>query len=257
MNQGEMTMLDKYSALPRDTTAEMIECYIMENNMKPKDRLPAERRLCEMWHISRNTLRSAIRKLTMEGKVYSLVGSGTYVAPPKFVRKLQDIENLGMKSIVRNSGRKIRTDLLSVSTIECTKQISKRLHVPLGRKIFVLSRLRSIDATPSWTETSYLDYERFPDIEKYNFTEQSLYHIMETVFGVKVIQGKQKISITYTTKEEAELLVIPEETAVFYVSGIACDSAGNPVEYYRSIVRSDQVRFFSVLQQTVKNDMDM
>ncbi|MDD3206240.1 MAG: GntR family transcriptional regulator [Lachnospiraceae bacterium] len=249
-------MQSEYREKPRVILGEMLECYIKENHMMPHDKLPAERKLCEMWDVSRSTLRKAIKKLEIEGKLYSLEGSGTYVASPKFVRNLQDIENLGMQSRAEKYGRNITTVLLSSSVIESTKQISMRLHVPLGHKIFVISRLRMVDEKPGWIETSYLDGKRFQDIEKYDFTSASLYHLIENIYEIKLTQGWQKISITYTTKEESEILQIPEETAVIYVSSIVCGSDGEPVEYCRSTVRSDKVCFLSKLRQIPKVQSD-
>ncbi|XCP85396.1 GntR family transcriptional regulator [Roseburia hominis] len=245
-------MQSEYRGKPRDIAVELLECYIKENHMKPHDRLPAERRMCEMWDISRTTLRKAVRKLEIEGKVYSVVGSGTYVSPPKYVRNLQDIESLGMKRKAQESGRKITAVLVSSSVIECTKQISMKLHVPLGHKIFVISRLRLVDDSPGWIETSYLDAGRFRGIEEHDFTQESLYHVIENIYGTKLTQGQQKVSITYTTKKESELLRIPEETAVIYVSGVICGSDGEPVEYCRSVVRADKICFMSILKQIPK-----
>lgn len=245
-------MQSEYRGKPRDIAVELLECYIKENHMSPHDRLPSERKLCEMWDISRTTLRKAVKKLEVEGKVYSMAGSGTYVSPPKYVRNLQDIESLGMNRKAQESGRKISAVLLSSSVIECTKQISIKLHVPLGHKIFVISRLRLVDGNPGWIETSYLDAKHFYGIEKHDFTQESLYDVIENVYGTKLTQGRQNISITYTTKQESEVLEIPEGTAVIYVSGVICRSDGEPVEYCRSVVRADQICFMSRLKQIPK-----
>ena len=247
-------MQSEYRGKPRDIAVELLECYIKENHMSPNERLPSERKLCEMWNISRTTLRKAMKKLEIEGKLFSLVGSGTYVSPPKYVRNLQDIESLGMNRKAQESGGRISAVLLSSSVIESTKQISLELHVPLGRKIFVISRLRLVDDNPGWIETSYLDAERFRDIEKHDFTQESLYHVIENLYETKLTQGRQKISITYTTKEESDLLEIPEKTAVIYVSGVICGSDGEPVEYCRSVVRADKICFVSRLKQIPKKD---
>ena len=46
------------------------------------DRLPPERRLAEMFSVSRNTVREAIRALSEQGQLESRQGSGTYVSDP-------------------------------------------------------------------------------------------------------------------------------------------------------------------------------
>ena len=46
-----------------------------------------------MWGLNRATLRAALRRLIELGRIYSLKGSGTYVAPPKLERNLQDAKS--------------------------------------------------------------------------------------------------------------------------------------------------------------------
>lgn len=65
---------------PRDEAIEKIENYIIHNHLKPGDRLPSERSMCDMWDFNRSTLRSAIKQLILEGKIYNKNGSGTYVS---------------------------------------------------------------------------------------------------------------------------------------------------------------------------------
>ena len=66
-----------------DYAAEQIENYIAIHNLKPHDRLPSERSLAKEFGINRITLREAIARLENEHVLYSLIGSGTYVAEKK------------------------------------------------------------------------------------------------------------------------------------------------------------------------------
>ncbi len=53
--------------------------YIKEEDLKPGDRLPGERKLAAEWKVSRPTLREAIRELENQGVVRVEVGKGTFV----------------------------------------------------------------------------------------------------------------------------------------------------------------------------------
>ena len=59
-----------------------LEEMISRENMKPDDRLPAERKLAEQLGVSRPSLREAIQMLTSRGLLYSRQGGGTYVKNP-------------------------------------------------------------------------------------------------------------------------------------------------------------------------------
>lgn len=52
---------------------------IASGEWKPGDRLPSERALCDLYHVSQITVRRALRELSHEGRVYSRHGLGWFV----------------------------------------------------------------------------------------------------------------------------------------------------------------------------------
>ncbi len=235
----------EYRNRPRDEATEKIECYIIQNGLQPHVKIPSERNLCEMWGVNRTTLRSAIKRLIVEGKLYNRKGSGTFVAHPKIERNLQDMTSIN--ELARKSGSVLVTKVLSIRTLESTKQIAQKLHIPLGRKVYEIVRLRIFDNEPALIETSFIDYERFMGIEPEYLASGALYRLFVSKYGVQVIGGTEKISITYVTQREAELLNLEEETAVFFVNGVTWDEEEQPIECFKSLVRADKMKFSSTL----------
>ena len=86
-------MEEKTRVRHRDEAVELIECYLQRYDLAPHRKLPSEREMCDMWGLNRATLRTALRRLIELGRIYSLKGSGTYVAPPKLERNLQDAKS--------------------------------------------------------------------------------------------------------------------------------------------------------------------
>lgn len=237
-------MEEKYKNHFRDEAIEKIEYYIIKNKIRPHEKIPSERDLCEMWGFNRTTLRFAIQRLVIEGKLYQKKGSGTYVSEPKLIRNLQNLSSLSEE--VRGNNKTLTSKILDYRVIESNKETTKKLHLTLGSKIFVLTRLRYIDEEPVTIETSFMDYGRFSMLTNHDFSKESLYSVIEEK-GVKLIKGEESIGITYATNYEAELLNIEPGKAVFYVSGIVYDGEDQPVEYFKSIVTSDKIKFSSVL----------
>ena len=231
---------------PRDAAAELIECYIRSQNLSPHDRLPSERAMCEMWGLNRSTLRTAIRRLTEEGWLYSVLGSGTFVAPPKLERDLQDARSL--TETVRDAGRMIRSQVLDLRITECSAWLSGKLGCAPGHPVFFLRRLRFLDNVPFTIETCYLDHEVCPGIENGDYCKGSLYQALGAL-GVNPVQGSEHIGITYATEEEAALLEVPEECPLFFLSGTSMNAEGRTIEYFKAVVRYDKVRFSSVLRR--------
>lgn len=240
-------MKDTYRNRSRDEATEKIEYYIIKNKLAPHTKILSERDMCALWDFNRTTLRSAIQRLITEGKLYQKKGSGTYVAQPKLTRNLQDLTALSVSA--KNSGRTITNKLLSIDIMETNKQLTQKLHLPLGHKVHALTRLRYLDGEPVTIENSFMDYERFPNLTNHSFEKESLYDIIENESGIQIMQGEERIGIAYATDYEAELLDIEPEKAVFYLSGVTYDGEGEPVEYFKSIVRADKIRFASVLKR--------
>ena len=62
-----------------DLVAEQLKEKIINNEYKAGDQLPSEPQLCEMFSVSRITVREALKKLSMMGMVEIKQGKGTFV----------------------------------------------------------------------------------------------------------------------------------------------------------------------------------
>lgn len=238
-------MSQEYKSRPRDVAAEKIEYYIIQNNLQPHQKLLSERDMCKLWNINRTTLRSAIHRLIIKGKLYNKLGSGTFIAPPKVERNLQDLKTLNV--VADEHGMKITTKVLSCKKMVANKNVSKKLHIMLGTDVFELCRLRSFDGQGAIYETTYVSADRFPGIENCDFENHGFYQVLEKEFQCDPFEGQEKIAITYSDSRESELLEIPEGTPVIYQSGVVSDSEGVPIEFFKAIVRSDLICFTSKL----------
>ena len=243
-------MEQRHNIGPRDEALERIKWYIEQNHLAPRTKLPGERELCQLWGVNRATLRSAIQRLVNEGRLYSVKGSGTYVAPPKLERSLQDAKSTSES--VRSAGFVLQSKVLDIQVLECSRSISQKLQIPLGRKVFYLSRLRIIDGTPYMLENCWANWELCPGLEEHDYTTESLYQVLNS-HGVYPVRGEEQVGITYATEEEAAQLHMTEGDYLLYRSGVTCDEVGCPVDYFKSVARPDKVRFSTVLYKRAKD----
>ena len=70
---------------------ERIQAYIIEQKIKPGERLPSERELAELLAVSRVTVRQALKVLEDIGKVEIVHGSGTYLRSVTHDRLVRDL----------------------------------------------------------------------------------------------------------------------------------------------------------------------
>lgn len=80
----------KFSIVPIKRTdvfqeiTSQIEALISQGGMRPGDRLPSERELAESLGVSRTSVRQALKVLEAARLVECRIGSGTFVADPRF-----------------------------------------------------------------------------------------------------------------------------------------------------------------------------
>lgn len=237
--------IENYHGRPRDEIAERIECYIIEKQLKPGDRLPSERELCEVWECNRMTFRAAVKRLIAEGKIYNIPATGNFVAPEKMERYLQDLTSFS--DFVMQKGRQISNRLINHRILSASPRVAERMKTPTGSDVFELVRLRLVDDEPVSLETASIPCARFEGIHKYDFERLSLYGVLERKYGVVFGGGTEEISITYADAEEAELLKISEGDALFFLKGITWNESEEPIEMIKSVSRADRMSFAGIL----------
>ena len=169
----------------------------MQNDLAPHSKLPSERDMCSMWQMNRTTLRSAIRRLIVEGKVSHRKGAGTFVAPPKLERTLQDVKSF-TDQVLQNY-RSMQTRPLDVRTAAAPRAVERKLGLAEQSPVFQLRRLRCINGQPVTIEANYLDPAICPGIEQYDFSNESFYNVLEH-YCITLDHGHQPIGITYATE---------------------------------------------------------
>ena len=223
---------------PREQALEQIMAYILENKLSADDKLPPEREMCQMWGVNRCTLRSAIAALTEQGIVYAVQGSRTRIAH-RFRRILQDLQ--GFSEYAADCGLRPETRLLSMSQVECDKQLSRRLHMVLGENAYRISRLRILNGQPTLIETAYIPAALAPGLEEHDLVTGSLFSVLRDGYGLDLDHGEEKASITTAAEEEAVHLGIAAGDPVFWIVSITQTPEGVPVEYCRTVARADKV----------------
>ena len=159
----------------------------------------------------------AIAALTEQGIVYAVQGSGTRIAP-RFRRILQDLQ--GFSEYAADCGLRPETRLLSMSQVECDKQLSRRLHLVLGENAYRISRLRILNGQPTLIETAYIPAALAPGLEEHDLVTGSLFSVLREGYGLDLDHGEEKASITTAAEEEAVHLGIAAEWQQFVLGAV-------------------------------------
>ena len=63
--------------------ADRLEKRILDGELAPHRPVPSETQLGQIYPVSRDTIRRAVKELRARGLVYTVQGKGSYVTPPE------------------------------------------------------------------------------------------------------------------------------------------------------------------------------
>jgi len=210
---------------------------------KPGDALPAEHALCEQLDISRPTVRQALSELVDEGYLVRYKGKGTFIGRPKvkdrFLSKLQSFN-----AEMLEKGMLPQTDVLALKKIPGNTVCNAQLELPEDEPLIYLKRVRYTDNEKVVFLETYIPYRMFPLLMTTDFTTESLYTSLESLYGVRVNRARREIEAVTLNQDEANLLGIPIHKAVCLVTSVAyAEQTNTPVEYSIARYRGDRTKF--------------
>ena len=231
--------MNPYLHLTADYAAELIENYIHQHQLKPHDRLPAERKLAELWNLNRITLREAIRRLENEHVLYSIKGSGTYIAPSKL--RTTTGMNFSFHAYCKANGYQSSSKILNFYQTIGTDFICHKLNIPIHSSVFVLKRLRFLDMRPAMIETTHIAESVCPNLKQHfsSNTYTSLYDTLINYYNIIPEKTKYTLGMIYADSDSAYNLNIKIGTPLLSFDIISLTKADQIIEYCQTLKRMD------------------
>jgi GntR family transcriptional regulator, N-acetylglucosamine utilization regulator len=219
---------------------------MIDEDLRPHDRLPTERDLAEGFTLSRLTVRRVLERLHAEGRVYRIQGAGTFVSEPRIAKSF---ELTSFSEDMRQRGLKAGSALLAAEEVPAGAKVGYLLGMSPGEPVYRIKRIRSADGQPICLETSYLPSALFPGLLDMAL-DGSLYELMSTAFRIELERADQEIRCTVLEPEAAALLEVPSFSPAFSVERTGYDERGRRVESAESVYRGDRYSYRMVLHRT-------
>jgi GntR family transcriptional regulator len=233
-------LLDNLSGLPLHSRLEQRLREKIETHEWPTGfQLPSERELCELYSVSRITVRRVLKDLAVQNLVRSIPGKGTFVILPEMREPLQPLSSFSED--MRRRGFSPYSHTLQAEIIPSTESIAKSLNLPVGAEVIHLQRLRMVapDDIPVAIQTALIPHSRCPNLLRFNLQERSLYEIFHDEYHLVLERGETVISSRLASISESELLKIGRPAAVLVSDQITRIGTGEVIEIVNSVFRSD------------------
>ena len=208
---------------------------IKSGELKNGEKLPTERAFCDIYDISRTTVREALKKLEYEGYVIRKQGSGNFVNIKPMQKKLTKLYTL--REMFDEQEIKHEARLVDFTIITCTKALSDKMICAEGDEIIRIERLFLAANVPYTIETTYLKRSIFPDMTGEMIAKNGLYATMKD-FGQKPTRAVETIRAINASAEQRRILELPNDVPAIEVERLTY-SDDALVEYTINIIRND------------------
>lgn len=157
-------MIPKYEAIAAD-----IRRSIEDGALKPGDKLPTVVEFCELYSVSKITVKRAIEQITEEGLITSRRGSGTYVKDTAGLPGqafFQGKNDRAQGFSYEHRGEKVTSVVYDFSIVNPPADIAAQLGIAEDDFAYHVVRVRQADGKPIVIEYTYMPLELIPGLKK-------------------------------------------------------------------------------------------
>jgi GntR family transcriptional regulator len=212
---------------------------IGRGQLRPGERLGAERDIAIDLGVSRSTVRAALATLEAEGVVRRVPGrgGGTFVHQRKVDRDLSQV--VGVPALLREQGMTAGSRIVSTSMVAADETVRAALGLGSGAYVFDVVRIRLADGTPISLEHVRLPADRFPGLLDQPLGG-SLYELLEEHYGTAPGEAVEHIEVVPAGEDEASILGVEAGAPLLSISRTTQDPEGVPFELSHDLFRADR-----------------
>lgn len=207
--------------------------------------IPSEKKLMELYNVSRITIRKAIDELVTEGYLYKIQGKGTYVKADEGSNNLfsitsstEDVQKMGM----------IPSKKTKISRIEfASPKRAKALEISTNDQVEVIGRISYADLEPLNYTIAFLPEKIFPGLTEYDLEHESLYKLINDQYGVRITKARRTIEAVLAKDEIAKYLELEEGMPIILFRCVTygiVNGKETPIEYFKCYYRTDKYKFY-------------
>jgi GntR family transcriptional regulator len=243
-----MTLLDRQNH--RKLYVQLYD--IMKKKIEDKEwslgfRIPIEQELCNVFEVSRVTVRSAISVLVRQGYLIRQQGRGTFVSKKVISDKLTMFTTFG--ELMLEEGIDFSTDMLAQTIMMPVDDLADKLNVSGDKHIIYIKRLRKVDNKPILIQETYIPFHICPPLLEEDVRKNSLFELLERKHGIHLTGVRNYFDVKYLNADEGMLLDLSENSPALVLTQHFF-SGETQIMYMRSIKRPDSFVFLIEFEKT-------
>ena len=209
---------------------EEIERSIRDKELLPGDKLASEPLLAQKYHVSRSTLREALKMLQKEGLLISKNGVGTYVnnQPDFIVHPLNKMQSLG--EMIKNEGYTESESDVNIYRRIPEIEWMEKLNISDNEEVIVLERTRTADGHKVAFYYNIFQHKLVEGLFHEGFSG-AIFDLLEKKAGIKISYAITEIYAIDPSNEMDQKAVDVLGSGIILLKQLHFDNKDEPVFY--------------------------
>ena len=235
---GTAPRLDRSSPIPLYVQIKQRLLALIATWDERDSRFYGDNELCQMFGVSRMTVRQAVQELVGDGFLTRVRGTGTFVAIPKIEERFTPLMNLRDQWASR--GRPMQVEVLAFEERQCPLEIAAALGMAAGSPVRYIRRLRFSGQVPIAIDNRFIPLPIARELEPKD-AEHSILHALWS--RIELSHGDLRIEASTADEEAAGLLHMVPGAPLLVRHLQYFDTDRRAVMAGYSLYRADLVRY--------------
>jgi GntR family transcriptional regulator len=231
--------LDRTSPLPLWAQLEVDLKSRLANGDFDDGAFPTDLILTHEYHVSRHTVREAIRHLNKTGVLKRERGRGTVVNRAEFEQSLGTLYSLFQS--IESNGVEQTSEVLELGIVQNALAAS-HLKVEENADLVLLARLRLAGGAPLALDRAWLPRAIAEPLLDADWAHTALYSELRKIGSPVPTQGWERLTPIHPTAADRAKLDIAKSDAAFYLERLGSHGE-QPIEWRTTVIRGDRFRF--------------
>lgn len=238
-------MINKYSNIPLYFQLKNLIIEKIENGeYAPDSKIPSEQELCEIYNISRPTVRQAVTELANNGYLYKEKGKGTFVSKPKTsidIKVYTGFTDSILDNELTHERELVLSDIISVNNYKRLAEVFKLGYnqiIDFAQISFITSHNNEVLSF----NTSYIPLSLFPNIIEDVKNRKPSYDILRGKYPLLPTNTKSTLEVIYSDQKDSQFLMVQSGLPLIRIENIIYSKSGQVVEYIISKYRADKCK---------------
>ncbi len=241
-----MKLIDKESYIPYYVQIKhMLIDRIRNGTYQEHSSMPSEGSLAKEFTVTRMTVRKALDELKREGLIKSERGKASTISAEKIEQSLQRFYRFGKE--IGDTGIAAQSRVVKRVQAVPPEEVLQIFDDLEGGEYYEIVRLRFYKDMPISLECLYIPCTAAPGIIDEPIEQVSIADLLEEKYGHQIEKATEYLYPRIADAYESEMLGVPVHSPIFQTERITRTVTGRIIEFRRSTIRGDKVKFSTEL----------